>query len=98
MEHTPIASSIIESYGYEDGTLEVRFKPSKKTPDTPGALYRYQNVPRGTFEAFLKADSAASYLNTVIAKTHEYSRVAEAPEQDLEAALTQSIENLNGDK
>lgn len=95
--HRSITDDRIQSYGYDEETetLEVRFAPGKRSG---GALYRYQNVPRGTITAFESAASALGYLNTVIAKTHEYSRVAEAPVQDLEAALEQSIENLNGDK
>lgn len=56
------------------GTLEVRFKG---TPDKPGSLYRYYGVTRAHQIAFLKAESARSYLNGFIAKTYPYERMSD---------------------
>ena len=69
MERHPVASSTIESIGYdeESGTLEVGF--------IAGGVYQYFDVPLHEFEALMQAGSKGAYLATQIKKQYRYSRV-----------------------
>jgi hypothetical protein len=64
----PVTSSQIESVGFQDGTLAVKF--------LRGGLYHYTNVPQQTFADMLKAESIGKYFALHI-KTHfHYKKMA----------------------
>lgn len=69
MERIPVASSNVESVGYDEdsGTLEVEFKN--------GTLYQYFDVPQGTFNGLVNSDSVGGYLAENIKGVYRYSRV-----------------------
>jgi hypothetical protein len=60
MRRVRVDSSSIASIGYESAAraLEIEFRES-------GDVYRYLDVPKEEFAAFLAADSKGSYLNQV---------------------------------
>jgi len=69
IEMIPVASSNIESIGYDVGTqiLRVRF--------LTGAMYEYKNVPVMEFEQLKSAPSVGSYFNRNIARNYPYEKV-----------------------
>lgn len=67
MEHKPVASSNIESIGYENGTMEVKFRN--------GGLYRYKNVPGDVHERMVAAPSAGKFLGKEIRGKFDFSKV-----------------------
>lgn len=68
MERNPVSSSNVESVGYDEdsGTLEVEFKN--------GTLYQYFDVPQGTYDGLVSADSVGGYLAANIKGVYRYSR------------------------
>ncbi len=60
MRRVRVDSSSIASIGYEAATreFEIEFRES-------GVVYRYFDVPKEEYAAFLAADSKGSYLNQV---------------------------------
>ena len=69
MERHPVASSNLESVGYdsETETLEVEF--------SSGSIYQYYNVPDNMYEQLMQADSKGGFLNTHIKNAYPFSRV-----------------------
>jgi hypothetical protein len=69
MRRAWVDSSSIASIGYEAPTreLEIEFRES-------GDVYRYFDVPREEYSAFMAAESKGSYLNQVF-KPREYRYV-----------------------
>lgn len=87
MERKPISSSALASVGYDAETrdLEVEF--------TSGRVYRYRDVPQGTYDFLLRARHKGSYFNRMIASRYAYEEAGEgAPEQDILEALRASLE------
>ncbi|WP_435181617.1 KTSC domain-containing protein [Halorussus sp. AFM4] len=66
---SPVASSSIRSIGYDDEeeTLEVEFES--------GGVYRYADVSRETYEAFLGARSHGSYFHENVRGQYDYHRI-----------------------
>lgn len=66
---TPVASSSVRSIGYDedDETLEVEFQS--------GGVYRYADVPRETYEEFLRARSHGGYFHENVRGQYDYHRV-----------------------
>lgn len=64
MELTPVASRHIAAVGHDEltNTLTVQFRN--------GATYEYEDVPRERYETLLGADSAGTYLHSVIKPNH----------------------------
>lgn len=64
MNRTPVQSSQLASVGYDPDQklLEIQFHPNKTTPDTPGSIYHYYDVPAETHAALLAAPSVGSYF------------------------------------
>lgn len=64
MTRTPVTSSQIASIGYDaaNGILEIEFTPSRKTPDQPGSIYRYTNVPPVIYSNLIAAESIGKYF------------------------------------
>lgn len=58
MHRMPVESSSIDSVGYEDGVLEVRFNN--------GGLYRYFDVPPEVCLELLKAESIGGFFNRYV--------------------------------
>lgn len=68
MHETP-SSDQIDSVGYEDGNLYVRFKRGH-------ALYVYYNVPEYIYRDLIVESSPGSYLSKHVKKAHyKYDRI-----------------------
>lgn len=67
MNMQPVASSNLESVGYDNGTLYVRFHD--------GSLYRYEGVPSSVYAGLMSATSKGSYLHANIAYSYKYERI-----------------------
>jgi hypothetical protein len=70
MRRVPVESSVIDSVGYENEVLEIRFKSD--------ALYRYFGVPSQVWLDLLEADSKGSFFNRRIRDAYRYERLATA--------------------
>jgi hypothetical protein len=60
MNRIPVTSSNLESVGYENGILEIRFKH--------GGTYQYLNVPEHLYQGLMRAESKGTYLDQYIKK------------------------------
>jgi lysyl-tRNA synthetase class 2 len=60
MYRIPVASSNLESVGYENGILEIRFKH--------GGTYQYLNVPEYLYQGLMSAASKGTYFDQHIKK------------------------------
>lgn len=67
MNMTSVSSSNIDSIGYEDNTLYVRFNS--------GALYAYYNVPQSTYAGLMSASSHGKYLAAYVKGNYRYQRI-----------------------
>jgi hypothetical protein len=63
----PVASSSVASIGYSPGTLEEQFRS--------GAVYRFFEVPRTIYDAFLAAPSKGMFFNESVRGRFGYARV-----------------------
>ena len=70
MEMQRLKSSNIESAGWENGTLQVRFKG--------GGTYLYSDVPERVWLAFKGAESAGAFLATQIKGKFKHSKLGAA--------------------
>lgn len=68
-----VLSSNIRAIGYDEGeqVLQVLFKN--------GTLYRYGQVPKDVYEAFLKSPSKGAFFSKVIRNTFEFLKIATVP-------------------
>jgi len=62
-----VESSNIESVGFKDGTMRVRFKNK--------SMYHYQGVPEETFELVKTSKSVGSALNRLVVAQFKYEQV-----------------------
>jgi len=64
MNRAPVKSSQIAAIGYAPATstLEIEFLPFKKTPDKPGSVYAYRNVPPQIHSELMQAESQGSFF------------------------------------
>ncbi len=67
MNMLPVSSSNIESVGYENGTLYIRFHS--------GGLYSYQNVPVAVYQGLMSASSKGRYFHSNIKGAYVYRRI-----------------------
>jgi hypothetical protein len=69
MERINVASSNINSIGYDEATntLEVEFQS--------GSIYQYSGVPEDEYEGLLSASSKGRYLNTHIKDRYAHIQV-----------------------
>ncbi len=69
MRRIPVHSTSVASIGYlpTERELEIKFRAS-------GDVYRYFDVPREEYAAFMAAESKGTYLNQVF-KPREYRYV-----------------------
>ncbi len=58
MVMAPVSSSNLESVGYENGTLYIRFRK--------GGLYAYYNVPEPIYKGLMMASSHGRYFHAYI--------------------------------
>ena len=87
MQRIPLASTALASVGYDAATceLEVEFRS--------GRIYRYREVPPGTYDFLLRARHKGQYFNRMIANRYAFEEVGEAaPEQDILGALQASLD------
>ena len=91
MERIQLASSAVSSAGYDAETqiLELEF--------SSGRIYRYEGVPRGTYEWLLRAPSKGGYVARMINDRYPYRDVTPRPPaaaQDLAETLRASLREL----
>lgn len=67
MSMTPVASSNLQSVGYEAGTLYIRFRS--------GGLYAYFDVPASEYYGLMSASSHGSYFHANIKGRYRYQRI-----------------------
>jgi len=67
MRRVPVESSSIDSIGYENEVLEVRFRN--------GGLYRYFLVPELMYELLMQAPSKGRFFNQNIRSRYEGVRL-----------------------
>lgn len=69
MERIGVSSSNIRSLGYDadSSMLEVEFNS--------GAVYQYQGVPQGEYDAFMNAGSKGSYFHANIKNRFPYVKL-----------------------
>ncbi|MGN6254922.1 MAG: KTSC domain-containing protein [Solirubrobacterales bacterium] len=72
MHRVPVESSILDSVGYDDEVLEVRFGN--------GHVYRYFEVPPEVHRRLLEAGSKGSFFNRHVRDDYGYVRVEAAAE------------------
>jgi hypothetical protein len=68
MHRESVLSSNLSGVGYDSSsrTLEIEF--------VSGRIYRYQDVPQGTYSALLEAPSKGQFFNREIRDHFPYSR------------------------
>jgi KTSC domain len=68
MRQVPVESSCIDSVGYENEVLEVRFND--------GGVYRYFEVPAQLYRQLLAAESKGRFFNVHVRDDYGYVQVA----------------------
>lgn len=66
MKMIPVASSDLQSVGYEDGVLYIAFRK--------GGTYWYRGVPEAVYRALLSAPSHGQYFHAHIKGVYPYGR------------------------
>ena len=67
MNRIPVASTNVESVGYSNGVLEVRFRS--------GAIYHYYNASEALYYQFLNAPSKGQFVSRIL-RNYRHTRVA----------------------
>lgn len=67
MQMNAVSSSNIDSIGYENNMLYVRFNT--------GALYAYSGVPENVYASLMNASSHGSYLARYIKGIYPYCKI-----------------------
>ena len=67
MNMISVSSSNLDSVGYENSTLYVRFKN--------GSLYSYSGVPEYVYKELMNASSKGHYLATYVKGHYPYSKI-----------------------
>lgn len=67
MRRVPVESSCIDSVGYDNEVLEVRFNN--------GGVYRYFEVPAQLYRQLLAAESKGRFFNHHIRDDYSYMRL-----------------------
>jgi hypothetical protein len=62
-----VSSSDIDSVGYENGTLHIRFNS--------GGLYAYYGVPQSVYQGLMSAGSHGQYFNANIKGRYGDTRI-----------------------
>lgn len=66
-EMEPVQSSTIDAIGFDGATLWIRFRGAG---GGAGKTYRYEGVPRGTYEAMRSAASPGQYFHQFVKPSH----------------------------
>ena len=66
MEFIKVESSNIDSLGWSDNVLAVKYKS--------GLIYTYANVPEDEFNKILSAKSKGKFMNESIKNKYQYKR------------------------
>jgi len=66
MDMKPVISTDIDSIGYENGTLYIRFNS--------GGLYSYSGVPNSIYHSLMSASSHGSYFHAYIKNNYPYQK------------------------
>jgi hypothetical protein len=95
MERVSLTSRAVVSAGYdpESQTLELEF--------ASGRIYRYYEVPKGTYEWLLRAPSKGAFVSRMINERYSFRDITPAPagaEQDLSQALRASLREVERGK
>jgi hypothetical protein len=93
MERVSLASRAVVSAGYDPATrtLELEF--------ASGRVYRYYEVPQGTYDWLLRAHSKGAFVARMINERYSFRDVTPAPaEQDLDQALRASLRDVERGK
>jgi hypothetical protein len=69
MRRTPVDSSSVASIGYDAATMTLELEYRN------GNVYRYFEVPAGTYRALLTASSIGAFVNTRIKPSFEVARM-----------------------
>lgn len=64
---TKVESSNIESVGWENNTLYVKY--------LSGGYYAYQNVPKEVYDNFCAAESKGRFMNAEVKNKYNYTRL-----------------------
>ena len=67
-EMTEVASTNLQSIGYDDSSLFVRFRDNN-------LVYRFPDVPRIVWEGLCRAESKGKFFNAYIRNQYEYEKV-----------------------
>lgn len=87
MNRTPVTtSSQIAGIGFDSGTLEIEFKPSKEGQQP--SVYQYTNVPPETHQAMIEAESVGKFFYANIKGKFDYVKMPpeEKPADEAETA------------
>lgn len=68
MNMIPVSSSDLESVGYENETLYIRFHS--------GGLYQYAGVPDRVYRELMSAASHGRYFHSFIKGNYPYQRIS----------------------
>ena len=68
MNRRAVASSNIESVGYENSTVEIAF--------VDGGIYQYLGVPLSVYQGLMSASSKGSYFHHFIKDRYRTIRIA----------------------
>jgi hypothetical protein len=71
MEQAHVTSTNIQTVGYEDKTLFIRFHS--------GGCYRYDGAPYDCFDALQKVESAGHYFHRFIKGKYRYKKMENDP-------------------
>jgi hypothetical protein len=67
MKMEGVASSNINSIGWENKLLNVEFKN--------GSVYQYEGVPKAVYDLLLSAESVGRTFNTLVKNSYTYKKI-----------------------
>ena len=67
MRRVPVESSSLDSVGYENEVLEIRFDN--------GGIYRYHGVPAEVHAELMEADSKGRFFNAEVRGAYRFTRL-----------------------
>lgn len=69
MEMKPVASSNIQSVGYDESTETLRVQFNN------GSLYEYHNIPVVVYNDLMQSSSLGAYLNRNLRNSYPYEKI-----------------------
>jgi hypothetical protein len=67
MDRQRVSSTDLSSVGYENGTLEIRFRS--------GGTYQYSGVPESVYHSLMNSSSKGRYFGRYIKGKYRYRKV-----------------------